>query len=188
MAAESRQTEAFSRLFPIEGLGDNEVLETIEATAGERAVLVRRFELLALERLSARFRLRRLEGQPLIWVAGDFEAEVSQACVVTLEPLPNQLAGSFSLLFSLSPEAASDDGEIVVDLDAADPPEPVPPGGINLGEILAEQLALALDSYPRAEGARLEQTSWAGGPDAAPAATKPFAVLETLKKSLRHRR
>ncbi len=183
MAAETRQTEAFTRPFPIEGLGDNEVVEAIEATAGERAVLVRRFELLALERLSARFRLRRLEGQPVIGIAADFEAEVSQACVVTLKPVPNQLTGSFSLLFSLSPESASPGGEIVIDLDAADPPEPVPPGGIDLGEILAEQLALALALYPRAEGARLEQTSWDGGPDAAPAATKPFAVLETLKKS-----
>ncbi len=172
----------FFHPFTVAALGESEVVEAIEATVGERAVLAGRFDLLALERLTACFRLARLEGQPLVRVTGDFEADLVQACVVTLEPVPARVANSFSLLFSLSPEAAAG-GEIFVDPDAEDPPEPVPPGGIDLGEILAEQLALALIPYPRAEGARLEQAEWGDAGDAAPAAKSPFAVLETLKKS-----
>ena len=58
--------------------------------------------------------------------------------------------------------------------EAEGPPEPVGPQGIDLGEAVAQQLAIALDPYPRAPGAALpEEPRAAGG---------PFAALKSLKR------
>jgi hypothetical protein len=46
---------------------------------------------------------------------------------------------------------------------------------------VAEQLALALDPYPRAPGAVLPEAAEAGTPGEAKAES-PFAVLESLKR------
>ncbi|MDH3473459.1 MAG: DUF177 domain-containing protein [Rhodospirillales bacterium] len=182
MTASTKQQGEFSRPLPADRIGAEEVEQAIEATAEERAALARRFDLLALDHLTARLTLRRLEGRPLIRVRGDFEAELTQACVVTLEPVPSRPGGSISLLFSLAPELEGVGGEVFVDLDAEDPPEPVPPGGIDLGEIVAEQLALALEPYPRAPGAHLETAEWGGAAPEDEDKASPFKVLASLKK------
>ncbi len=69
----------------------------------------------------------------------------------------------------------------MVEPEAAEVPEPVGPGGIDLGEAVAQQLALALEPYPRAPGAALPEEPCArtGG---ARAAEGPFAALESLKR------
>lgn len=180
MAAEILAKIEFSRPVPTQEIGETEISEVVEATAAERTALAERFGLLSLERLTAVCRLRR-EGDKTIRVTGRFRAEVTQACVVTLEPVASDLEDSFSLLFS--EDAGSDTlaGEILVELEEEEPPEPVAPGGIDLGEVAAEQLALALDPYPRAEGAELQRLGQGDGPDGAETGESPFAVLKSLK-------
>jgi hypothetical protein len=50
-------------------------------------------------------------------------------------------------------------------------------GGLDLGEAVAQQLAVALDPYPRAPGATIS-----GVPGRTGVAGRAFAVLETLKR------
>ena len=69
--------------------------------------------------------------------------------------------------------------EVLIDLDAEDPPEPVVDGGVDIGEVVTEHLALALDPYPRREGARMRVGDWAGSEGD----SSPFAVLKSLKGS-----
>ncbi len=101
-----------------------------------------------------------------------------KACVVTLEPVSARLEKDFTLLYD--PDAAAAQGEaegaraVMVEPEAEEAPEPVGPHGIDLGEALAQQLAIALDPYPRAPGAAL--------PEAPRAAEGPFAALEPLKR------
>ncbi len=180
MAARNEPQAELSRRFQPAGLGEDEIVEAFEATPGERAALAERFDLLALDFLSAVLRLRRLEGGPIVRVEGRFEAEVTQSCVVTLEPFPSRLEQDFCLLYSLDPCQAAAEPAIQVDIEQEDPPEPVPPGGIDLGEVVAEQLAVVLDPYPRAAGARLERAEWDGG-DEGQDNSDPFAVLRSLK-------
>ena len=180
MPARNEPKAELSRRFQLEGLGEEEIVEAFEVTPGERAALAERFDLLALDFLSAVLRLRRLEGGPIVRVEGRFEAEVTQSCVVTLEPVPSRLEQDFCLLYSLDPRQAAAEQEVLVDIEQEDPPEPVPPGGIDLGEVVAEQLALALDPYPKAAGARLERVEWDGGDDGQES-SNPFAVLRSLK-------
>ena len=54
----------------------------------------------------------------------------------------------------------------------------MPPGGLDLGEILAEELALALDPYPRAAEADARMAALGAGD----AETSAFAALAALKK------
>ncbi len=182
MVAPSQARPEFSRLLSPERVGETELTQEISAGPDERAALAERFGLLSLERLDATIELRRANGGDLIRLSGRLFAEVRQACVVTLEPVTSHLEEDFTLLYTLCPGPPRPGGaEVVVEVEEEEPPEPIGPGGIDLGEAVAQQLALALDPYPRAPGARLPE---AAGPDAAaePGAESPFAVLERLKR------
>ncbi len=171
----------FSRPVPIERLERAEFTEEISAAPEERAALARRFGLLSLDRLCATLRLERAEGEGLALVTGRFVAEVTQACVVTLEPVASRIEADMTLLFNLeTAPAAAPGGEVVVEPEAEEPPEPAGSSGIDLGEAVAQQLALALDPYPRALGAVLPESAEAGTPGET-AAESPFAVLKSLK-------
>ena len=146
-------------------------------TPRERAALARRFGLLALDRLEARLRLDH-GGESLIRVTGRFEAEVTQACVVSLEPVHNLLEEAFSALYTLA--SAPVEHDIVIDPETEEPPEPADPRGIDLGEAVAQQLALALDPYPRAPGAKLAAIA-ANEASGGPEENYPFAVLKDPK-------
>lgn len=111
-----------------------------------------------------------------------FEGEVEQACIVTLTPVRQQVAGDITRRF-VADEAVlpgiGEDGEIELDPEAADDIEPVGPGGlIDLGAVLMEELALALDPYPRQPGAELAP---AADRQEAAAPPSPFAALAQLK-------
>lgn len=176
MAARTPPQVEFSRPIKVDDLGEDETIEEIEATQAERKALARRFGVVSLDRLVARVSLRRLPRDGLIQLEGCLWATVTQACVVTLEAVTSEVEREFSQLFTLG-LGSEPDGEVFVDLDAEDPPEPVEDGRIDLGEAVAEHLSLALDPYPRGEGAELQSGDW----DGAEARNSPFAVLGTLK-------
>ncbi len=183
MAATPEFQLELSRLVPVDKLGEGEVHEAIIASAEERAALARRFGLLALDRLEAHLRLDH-GGESLIRVTGRFEAEVTQACVVSLVPVHSHLEEAFSVLYTLAPAPATPalaDHDLVIDPETEEPPESVGPKGIDLGEAVAQQLALALDAYPRAPGAKLAALA-ANEAGRGPEENKPFTVLKTLKR------
>jgi hypothetical protein len=171
-----------SRPFPVERLEQGEHVATIVAGPEERAALARRFDLLTLERLEATVTLRRIGPGPVVRFEGRLEAELAQPCVLSLEPVEARIAERFGLTFApegherLS-ESWSAGGEVDED-DAW--PEPITDGRIDLGEAVAQQLALALDPYPRKPGITLEDVLGpAAGETARP--ESPFAVLSGLR-------
>ncbi|MFQ5774351.1 MAG: DUF177 domain-containing protein [Kiloniellaceae bacterium] len=179
MLTQGRQPKPeFSRLMPVERLGEAEAREEIAATPEERAAVARRFDLRALDELRAVVRVRR-EGKDLIRVRGRFTADLVQTCVVSLEPVRNRLEESFTQLYTLAPAAAAV-REAVVEPDEEEPPEAVGPSGIDLGEAVAQQLAVALDPYPRAPGAKLSQAALGERGEAGDDGG-PFAALKALK-------
>ena len=166
-----RVTPEFSRPLAAESVGTQPVERRIEAGPAERAALAGRFGLLALDRLEAQLSLRRDKGD-VIRLEGHFLADVVQSCVVSLAPVPAHLEADFETSYSASAVMAAEE-----DLDplGEDAPEPIPAGEIDLGEAVAQQLAVTLDPYPRAPGATLESTG-----EAEP--RSPFAALAALKK------
>jgi uncharacterized metal-binding protein YceD (DUF177 family) len=168
----------FSRPIAADQIGPQETGREISANDAERARLAERFGLLALDRLTARLQLSR-DRSGLVTVRGQIEAEVVQACIVTLEPVRSQLREGFTVAFDAAGSVADD--EVVIDLDGEDPAEALTEGRIDLGEIAAQQLAVALDPYPRAPGA--EDRFDASDAEESPAkgGNTPFAVLEGLR-------
>ncbi len=168
-------TEAeFSRPVALSRLGVEPFCQGIEAAADERERLARRLGLEALDRLRATVTLRRGAGETVLLEAR-FEAAFTQTCVVTLEPVPDTVSGSFALRYGPA-DAAPDE------LDAAaDPDEPVfePLCGaaIDIGEAVAQELSLALPEFPRHPDAETPQI------DAEPQPGAGFAGLANLGKT-----
>ncbi len=171
----------FSRVVSLESLGDEEVERSIAASADELAVLATRLGLLSLGRLEAVVRLRRPTGSDLVRVWGRFEANVTQACVVTLAPLRSCLARDFAVVYALAPDHGGVVAAVEVDVEQEDPPESLGPDGLDLGEAVVQQLAVSLDSYPRAEEADQSQLGWRAGEQGAAPESSPFDTLKTLK-------
>lgn len=130
------------------GVGDSNV--EIEATAEERSAIARRFDLVGVDALSARFTLRR--DAIGIRATGHLSAAVTQACGVTGEPLPAKIEEDFAIRFL--PEPTEDESRDEVELAEEDLDTVFYTGSaLDLGEAAAETLALALDPFPRSANA-----------------------------------
>ncbi len=155
--------------------------EVIVATPEECAAIASAFEIIGIGRLEARIAVKPWNRVGL-QLEGRLRAEAVQACVVTLEPVAERIDHAFSLKF-LPPETQAHDpktvaeAEVIVDIDAEDPPDPLTGPLLDLGPVITEQLALALDPYPRAPDADLKAAlgTDADGP------SSPFAALARLK-------
>lgn len=161
-------TPEFSRPFRAHDVGGMNRQQMIEADASERAALVRRFGLVALDRLTAALDLRREAAG--IRVTGQVHASGEQACVATGEPVPFLVTEPVALLLI---EATPEGDEIELaepDLDT----ESFAGDTIDMGEIAAQALALGLDPYPRSAAPAPGVIS----EEAARAAASPFSVLK----------
>jgi uncharacterized metal-binding protein YceD (DUF177 family) len=167
----SRAKPEFSRLVPLARLGLQPFSQQIEATADERENLARRFDLVALDRLTAAVTLRRQEGEAVLLEAA-FEAAFAQNCVVTLEPVPDTVFQSFSLLYG---PADQDRAEIELGVEEV-AFEPLIGDAIDVGEAVAQELSLALPEFPRHPDAATDAATAAEPVDA------PFAALAKLHK------
>jgi uncharacterized metal-binding protein YceD (DUF177 family) len=148
----------------------------LDSNAAERAALAARFGILGIHALGARVHLRPEPGGT-IRARGTLSAEVEQACVVTLEPVRQRVEAAFDLRIL-------EEGELPADEDPESPDEIESQGGtVDLGEAVAEQLALALDPYPRAEGAELPEFDPPEAPEPTPPERpNPFAGLAKLRR------
>ncbi len=148
----------------------------LEASPEERKALARRLGLVDLTLLRADLSLKPWQTDGLM-VWGALTAELSQTCIVTLEPVPSRLTQPVEARYLPEPAAAAlRQDETLRDPEAPDPPEPLPAGGaIDLGEVVIQHLAVALDPYPRKPGVALD-------PGLDPSAASPFARLAALKK------
>ncbi len=117
-----RPAPEFSRAVPVESLEDGGTVIDIEADADERAALARRFGLLAVDSLTAKVGLTPVDvGR--VRVHGALAAEVTQACVVTLEPVTTRVEASFERLYGA--DAPGEAGGLITDPDTGESPEPL---------------------------------------------------------------
>jgi uncharacterized metal-binding protein YceD (DUF177 family) len=170
----------FSRLVAIDQLPARGHDLEIAASAAERAALARRFAILGIDRLDAKLRLKPIGRGPLVRLSGTVSAEVVQACVVSLEPVRQSVDEAFEMTFGPDVDNGGE-AEIDLDLDAEDPPDPIVDGEIDVGEAVAEQVALALDPFPRADGAVFTPPAEAAPEEAETA--NPFAALILRRKN-----
>jgi uncharacterized metal-binding protein YceD (DUF177 family) len=140
----------FSRLVRADTIGAQPRKLAYEASEEERRALAKRFGLAGIDRLEGEMILAGVESG--IGVQGVVRAEVIQSCVVTGEPVEARIDERFDLLFRPRPAEADPDQEIELRDDELDIVY-FDEAGIDVGEAMAETMALALDPYPRAPGA-----------------------------------
>lgn len=161
----------------VEEIPDEGLHREIVAAPETRAALAARAGLREVAHAAARFDLaRRGSG---VRVTGQVSARVGQTCVVTLEPIDNDIEEPVDLLFM--PEFAGEGPGLADTLETEvtqgeDPPEPLVGGRVDLGAIAAEFVMLGVDPYPRKPGAEFSPPRAAADTDA-----HPFAALATLK-------
>jgi len=102
-----------------------------------------------------------------------------QTCVVTLDPIENDIDEPIDLIFA-PPEQIPDLADLVeaaeTDVEIPDPPEPIVNGVIDLGRLATDALLLGIDPYPRRRDAIFEPPVEVVDPEA-----HPFAALKALK-------
>jgi hypothetical protein len=148
---------------------DQAAREAMAETAGLREILSARawFDL-------------TLQSGGRVHVTGRVLARLGQTCVVTLDPIENEIDEPVDLIFAPSeklPELIHQADEVSDgDAETEDPPEPIENGIIDLGRLATDVLYLAIDPYPRKAGAVFEPQVSAADP-----ADHPFAALKTLR-------
>ncbi len=148
----------FARPVRVESIPREGLEQTIEAGEAERAALAKLDGLPAVGRLAAQFSLRRV-GRGMIRVRGAVHAEVTQTCVVSLEPFDVTLDEPVDVRFAApagegggrAPPTAAAGAESLA-MDGEEAPDPIVDGKIDLGALAAEFMILGLDPYPRKPG------------------------------------
>lgn len=149
--------------------------QVIEASAEECAALARRFGLVAVQSLAARITLKA-DG-PTVRATGQLKADVVQSCAVSGEDLPVKIAEPIALHFV--PPADSPESEEEIELEAEDLDEIEMEGTrFDLGEAVAQSLALAIDPYLEGPGAEEVRKAVLLGQGE----SSPFAALKGLIK------
>lgn len=173
-------TPEFSRPFQAESVPPGGRALRVTATAEECAALAARFGLVALKSLAADLKLNKVRGGQMVRVSGALHAEAVQTCVVTLEPMNTAVEDDFQAVFAPAAMLDPESGELEVGLSDEEGPEPMEGGRIDLGELVAQHLSLALDPYPRKPDAAYTAVA-EGAADEEPAKPSPFAVLKGRK-------
>jgi hypothetical protein len=166
-------SEIFSRRMKAAPIGAVPVGRRIEAEPAECAMLAASFGLPAIASLAGDFTLTSLASSGgVIEAVLALTARVTQICVVSLEPFEARIAETARLRFIPSAKIREDSALVEIDPESLEGPDELPYSGdtIDLGAALAEQLALALDPYPRKPGATLP-------PGASSGDANPFAIL-----------
>lgn len=159
----------------------------IEADSAQRAALALAHGLEAVEKFTASLLVEDWK-RGGIRVSGRVEANIVQACVVTLEPVPAVIDEAVEALFV--PEGSKLDrfdriegGELTIDAEGPDGPEPFSGDTIDVGALAEEFFELAIDPYPRSPGAAAAAAGMQDAP--ADADESPFAKLAAIRAKSR---
>ncbi|WP_421694301.1 YceD family protein [Aestuariivirga sp.] len=159
----------FSRPLQVDRVPRLGSVEKLSAEPKELKALAKRMKLPALHALSAELRATPWRGGGLK-VEGHLTADIEQVSVISLEAFRETVSLPVSRYFL--PAGAVNDN------DQEDDADPISNGWVDLGEVVAEILALDLDPYPRKPGEAFEEHVEI---EAEPKPESPFAVLARRK-------
>lgn len=177
-----KATVEFSRPVDVSAIPDAGLELRLQATDEELAALARRLDVLGLRALTATLRVARWKAGG-IHLSGPYEAEVLQTCVITLDPLARHYRENVERYFLPARRLAQTDerASLIIDAESDDPPDAFSGSHLDLGEIVTEALALALDPYPRKDAAEIDPAYRSDAGDS-PGREGPFAALASLKR------
>jgi uncharacterized metal-binding protein YceD (DUF177 family) len=163
--------EEFSRVIRAGHIKETTHEHKVVADESARAALAKRFGLQSIAHLSGDFKLRH-ERRGIVAATLLMRARVTQTCVVSLVPFDAEITEDTALRFVPAQTVPEGEEEEELTPESLEGPDEIPYAGdiIDLGAALAEQLALALEPYPRKPGAELPS-------EATDDSTNPFAAL-----------
>jgi uncharacterized metal-binding protein YceD (DUF177 family) len=170
-----------SRILKVDEIKDGTRGE-IAVTDAEMRAIAGMLELVALDGLTLDYRLRKIDGDRLR-LTGKLTGKVTQTCVVSLDPVETALDLPIEVEFW--PAALVEEFERNAEESGSHAliewPEAVADGKIDLGPVIYEALATALDPYPKKAGVSFE---WSQAGRESPETEKsgPFAALAALKR------
>ena len=133
----------FSRPLQVDRVPKAGSTEKLAAEPQELKELAKRMKIPALHSLSAEIRATPWRGGGMK-LEGHITADIEQVSVISLEAFRETVSVPLARYF-LPPGA-------VVENEEEDDADPIDNGWIDLGEVVAETLALDLDPYPRKPG------------------------------------
>lgn len=152
----------------------------VDADEAERAAIAQAMMIVSVEYFAARLSVVPFRGG--LRAQGHLEARVTQASVVSFEPVAQAISEEVDRVFLPAPregQAPAPGAEIFVDLEDDDFPDHIDGSEVDLSALLLETLALALDPYPRRDGESLDKLGISTGSEDG----GPFAALARLKDS-----
>lgn len=161
----------FSRPLQVDRVPKLGSTEKLAAEPEELKALAKRFKIPAIHALTAEIRATPWRGGGMK-LEGHITAELEQLSVISLEPFRETVSVPLARYFL--PHGA------VVENQQEDDADPIDNGWIDLGEVVAETLALDLDPYPRKVGEAFPGHVEDDG--AVEKAASPFAVLAARKE------
>lgn len=160
----------------------------ISPNENEKKALAKRFDILSLDDLKAKVSLTR-ENAHIIHVKGTLEAKVKQACVITLEPVESDITDEFEAWYADESQAVSfkraqheaQSKKELLDmpmLEESEDPEPMTNGAVDVGDLVAQYLSLAIPPFPTKEGFSYSVEVEAPKEAKNPMKLNPFAALK----------
>lgn len=137
----------FSYVIDLGDLGKTARAYRLSADEDARARIAKRLKTPSLEKLEAEISVR--VSKTLIEIEGALVAALTRQCVASLEPMTEKVDEPFRIVFSRvrGDDAASEDDAFW------DAPEIHESDALDLGELLVQQLSLAMAAFPRKEDA-----------------------------------
>lgn len=172
----------FEFVLSVDQVGTEAMPVRWRANAGECSALAGYFDVAKIDRLELVGQIERLGDGPAVRLRASVRAEITQICIVSLEPVQAHIDESFALVYmpTTSDCEPQSPKEVLVEPDEEDGPELLVDDRIDVAAVVVEQVALALDPYPRLDNAEMPEALVAkmnsGGK------VSPFAVLEGLKE------
>ncbi|MCP8882502.1 YceD family protein [Devosia sp. XJ19-1] len=151
---------------------------SVNANDAECKAIAEAMNIVSVERFSASLTIVPLRGG--LRAQGRLDAQVTQASVVSFEPVPETISEDIDRVFLPAPRdehAPVPGAEIFIDLENDDFPDHIDGPEVDLSALLLESLALALDPYPRKSGESLDDLGIAHKD----VEEGPFAKLAGLK-------
>lgn len=163
---------------PLNSIGTRGASADRQATAAEREHLSSELGALSFDAFHSRYTITAQSGGCFL-LAGDFTAKLTQACVVTLEPVEQNIAETFSVKFAPPHKMPEPDTKERSVLDEPDI-EMLTGDSIDAGRVIFELLNAAIDPYPRKDKVQFDWQDPQSGPEIGEA-MNPFAALAKLK-------
>jgi hypothetical protein len=195
-AVQKQPEPEWSYLISIDDIPQTGKSLTAMPSDAEKKDIADRLGVVCVENISASFDLSRESGH-VVRVKGRFSADITQTCVVSLEPVVSHIEDEFEAWYAdhsqVIPFARAQHEALskkeVIDLpmlEEEEDPEPIADGKIDLGELAVQYLSLAVNPYPHKDGINYEKAikkeDAAGEKGSGPLlSVNPFAALKNWR-------